>query len=143
MIEEEGIVVETHDDLAKVAILKKSACEACAAAGVCNPGGEDQSFMEASNPLGARKGQKVKVVLAPQVYLKASIILYGLPMTVFIAAAIIAKNVAEKYAAASSDLWAFIAGTVCMIVSFVFIRRYNNKVEKTREYKPVIVEILA
>ena len=31
------------------------------------------------------------------------------------------------------------AGTV---VSFLFIRAYNKKVEKTQKYKPVIVEIL-
>ena len=83
------------------------------------------------------------MVLAPQVYLKASIILYGVPMTVFIAAAILGKNAGLKYGTeAASDLWAFIAGTASMLVSFIFIRGYNKKVEKTAKYKPVIVEIL-
>ena len=142
MIEEEGIVIETTGGLAKVSILAKSACEKCASSEVCHPQGED-SFMEASNPLGAKKGQKVKVVVAPQVYLKASIILYGIPMTVFVAAAIIGKNLAQKFSGeANSDLWAFIAGMALMAVSFFFLRRYNKKVEKTQEYKPVIVEIL-
>ena len=142
MIEEEGIVVEVNGDLAKVAVLSKSACEKCASSGVFHPQGED-SFMEATNPLNARKGQKVKVVLAPQLYLKASIILYGIPMAVFVAGAIIAKNAAVRYGAeANSDLWAFLAGSACLVVSFFFIRRYNKKVERTREYKPVIVEIL-
>jgi len=141
MIEEEGIVVEVTGDIAKVSILTKSACEKCSASGVCHPG--EQEFMEASNPLGAKKGQKVKVVLAPQVYLKASIILYGIPMTVFVAAAILGKNLGLRYGTeANSDLWAFIAGMVCMAVSFLFIRMYNKKVEKTEQYKPVIVEIL-
>ncbi len=142
MIEEEGIVEEVEDGIAKVAILKKSACEQCAAAGVCHPG--DKSFMEATNPLGAVKGQKVKVVVAPQLYLKASIILYGIPMVAFIGGAILAKNLAVRYGAeANSDLWAFIAGAVCLLVSFFFIRMYNKKVEKTQKYKPVIVEILS
>jgi sigma-E factor negative regulatory protein RseC len=141
MIEEEGIVAETEGDIAKVAILRKSACEACAAAGICHPG--DQEFMEAANPLGAKKGQKVKVVVAPQIYLKASIVLYGVPMAALIGGAIIGKNLALKYSGeANSDLWAFISGMVCMAVSFIFIRMYNKKVEKTQEYKPVIVEIL-
>ena len=142
MIEEEGIVVEVHGDIARVAVLAKSACEKCAASGVCHPGGDD-SFLEATNPLNAKKGQKVKVVLAPQLYLKASIILYGIPMAVFVAAAIIAKTVAVRFGAeAGSDLWAFLAGAVSLVVSFFFIRRYNKKVERTREYQPVIVEIL-
>jgi sigma-E factor negative regulatory protein RseC len=141
MIEEEGIVVEVTGDIARVSILAKSACEKCSASGVCHPG--DQEYMEASNPLGARKGQKVKVVLAPQIYLKASIILYGIPMTVFVTAAILGKNLAQQFGSdANSDLWAFIAGTAGMCVSFIFIRMYNNKIEKTQQYKPVVVEIL-
>lgn len=141
MIEEEGIVSEIEGDIARVAILKKSACEQCAASGVCHPGGQD--LMEAANPLGAKKGQKVKVVVAPQVYLKASIILYGIPMAVFIAGAIIAKKIAVQHGIeADSDLWAFIAGMISLVVSFFFIRRYNKKIEKSQQYKPVIVEIL-
>jgi sigma-E factor negative regulatory protein RseC len=142
MIEEEGIVMEVRDGSAKVSILAKSACEKCASAGVCHPEGED-SYMEASNPLGAKQGQKVKVVVAPQLYLKASIILYGIPMTVFVAAAIIGKNAGLAYGGeAQSDLWAFLTGMSFMLVSFFFIKRYNKKVEQTQEYKPVIVEII-
>lgn len=142
MIEEEGVIIETSGDVAKVAVMKKGACESCASSGVCHPG-DEESYMEATNPLNAKKGQRVKVVLAPQLYLKASIILYGVPVTVFVTAAIIGKNLAEAFVPGSdSDLWAFLAGSVCMIVSFLFIKRYNKKVERTREYKPVIMEIL-
>jgi sigma-E factor negative regulatory protein RseC len=142
MIEEEGIVAEIEGDMAKVAILKKSACEQCSASGVCHPGDED--YMEAANPLNAKKGQKVKVVLAPQIYLKASIILYGVPMAALVGGAIVAKNIALRYGNdQQSDLWAFMAGMALMLVSFFFIRVYNNKVEKTQKYKPVIVEILS
>ena len=142
MIEEEGIVAEVQGNIAKVEILKKSACEQCAASGTCHPG--DQELMEADNPLGAVKGQKVKVVVAPQLYLKASIILYGIPMAAMVAGAILGKNAAIAYVGeANSGLWAFITGMTCLVISFYFIRLYNNKVEKTREYKPVIVEILS
>jgi len=141
VIEEEGVIAEVDGNIAKVAILKKSACEQCAVSGVCHPG--DQEYLEAANPLGAVKGQKVKVIVAPQIYLKASIILYGIPMAALVAGAIIAKNIALPYVGdARSDLWAFIGGAFCTFVSFLFIRSYNKKVEKTQKYKPVIVEIL-
>ena len=142
MIEEEGVVAEIDGNIAKVAVMKKSACEQCSAAGVCHPG--DQEYLEAANPLGAVKGQKVKVVIAPQMYLKASIILYGIPMVALIAGAIVAKKIAVLYVGEEhSDLWAFIAGMACTFISFLFIRSYNKKVEKTQKYKPVIVEILS
>lgn len=142
MIEEEGMVMEVAGDIAKIAILSKSACDKCAASGTCHPEGAD-SLMEASNPLNAKKGQRVKVVLAPQVYLKAAIIVYGIPVAAFLGAAVIAKNLTLATAGEQgSDLWAFIAGAVCLVISFYFIRGYNKKVERTREYKPIIVEIL-
>jgi sigma-E factor negative regulatory protein RseC len=144
VIEEEGIVVEVTGDIAKVAVLKKSACENCAAAGTCHPDDGDRSLLEAANPLNAVKGQKVKVVLAPQVYLKASIILFGIPMIALVSGAIIAKNLAIRYSGeAHSDLWAFLAGMACLVLSFVFIRLYNKKIEKTQKYKPVIIDILS
>ncbi len=142
MIEEEGIVEEVEGAVARVSIIAKSACESCSASGVCHPG--EQEYMEAANPLGATKGQRVKVVLAPQVYLKASLILYGIPMTIFITAAILAKNLAIRLGyTADSDLWAFIAGMAFLLISFLFIRMYNNKIERTDRYKPVIVEIIS
>ena len=142
MIEEEGIVMETQGDLAKIAIVTKSACEKCASASTCHPEGGD-SLMEAANPLNAKKGQRVKIILAPQIYLKAAIIIYGIPVTAFIAAAIIVKNLTTgSLGERGSDLWAFFGGMASLVVSFFFIRSYNKKVEKTQEYKPTIVEIL-
>jgi len=64
-------------------------------------------------------------------------------MAALVAGAIIAKNIAARYVGEErSDLWAFISGMACTFISFVFIRSYNKKVEKTQKYKPVIVEIL-
>jgi len=142
MIEEEGIVVETASGNAKVEIVRKSACESCSAAGVCHPA--DDSYMDVVNPLGAVKGQKVKVVVAPQIYLKAAIVLYGVPVTSLIGGAIVGKILALRYVGeANSDLWAFLAGALCLVFSFFFIKWYNTRVEKTQKYKPEIVEILA
>jgi positive regulator of sigma E activity len=142
MIEEEGIVMETHAGTAKIAIVSKSACEKCASASTCHPEGPD-SLMDAANPLNAKKGERVKVILAPQVYLKAAIIIYGIPVALFVGIAILVKNLtAGASGAEGSDLWAFVAGLASLVVSFFFIRGYNKKVEKTQEYKPTIVEII-
>ena len=141
MIDEEGIVVETSGQTAKIAVVRKGACDSCAASGVCHPG--EASYMEADNQLGAIKGQKVRIIVAPQMYLKASIVLYGAPLVALVGGAILGKNLALKYAGeTNSDLWAFVAGAACMAVSFLFIWMYNKKVEKTGRYRPEIVEIL-
>jgi len=144
MIEEEGIVVALDGGKAKVAILKKSACETCAAVGVCHPLDVDSSVMEAANPIHAVVGQAVKVVIAPQAYFKTSIIQYGLPVVVLIGAAIAAKNTTLQYVGdARSDIWALSTGIIGLFVSFFGIRMYNKKISQTQKYMPVIVETLS
>ena len=100
--------------------------------------------MEAANPLGAQKGQKVKVVIAPQFYLKASH--HSLRHShggIYSRRDRCEKDRHKSGSEANSDLWAFFAGMLCLVISFLFIRRYNKKVEKSQKYKPVIVEILS
>jgi positive regulator of sigma E activity len=145
MIEEEGIVAEVEGENARVLVLKKNACESCAAAGVCHPQDADRVVLIAANPLHATKGQKVKVALAPHIYLKRSVLIqYGVPVAALIFGAIIVKNLSIRYAGeANSDLWAFIAGVSCMLISFVLMRIYNNMLGKQPNYKPVIVELLS
>ena len=144
MIEEEGIVVELAGGNAKVAILKKSACESCVAAGACHPQDTDRSVMEAANPIHAAVGQSVKVVIAPQVSYKTSSIQYGLPVAVLIGTAILAKNVSLQYVGdIRSDIWALCIGMLGLSVSFIGIWMYNRKVNQTQKYRPVIVEIIS
>jgi positive regulator of sigma E activity len=145
MIEEEGVVIAVEGKTAKVSVLKKSACESCAAAGVCHPQDADRSLLTADNPLHAMQGQRVKVLLAPQVYLKrSSLIQYGVPAAALVSGAIIAKNLAMRFGGeAQSDLWALFGGTACLLFGYGFIRIQNKKVEQLPNYKPIIVEILS
>lgn len=144
MIEEEGVVVGISGGNATVEILRKSACESCAAAGICHPRDANKSFMEAANPLRAVPGQKVRVELKPQSYLQMAIVLYGVPLAALVTGAIVAKNLSLYTSGGEhSDRWAFYTGIVCMIVSFVSIRLYAKKVMKKPQYKPVIREILS
>jgi len=85
MMEEEGIVVETLGTAAKVRIDKKSACEGCSASFICHP--KEHDYVDAVNLIGAVAGQKVKILVRPEVYVKASILLYGLPVLVFLTVA--------------------------------------------------------
>jgi positive regulator of sigma E activity len=145
MIEEEGVVIVVEGKTATVSVLKKSACESCAAAGVCHPQDADKSLLTADNPLHATKGQRVKVQLAPQVYFRRSaLVQYGVPAAALVSGAIIAKNLAMRFGAeAQSDFWALLSGTACLLLAYGFIRIQNKKVEQLPNYKPVIVEILS
>ena len=96
MIEETGVVTKAEGITAKVLVQKRGSCESCAATGVCesSKGGME---IEALNPVQARVGQRVKVSIKPQVYLKGTMLIYGLPLIALLAGAILGKDLGEKY----------------------------------------------
>ena len=80
VMEEVGTIMSIDGLTAKVTVPRKTACEGCTA-GTCKPG---KQFMEiaALNPVNARVGQTVRVVMKPYSYLKGVIIVYGIPAIV-------------------------------------------------------------
>lgn len=141
MMEEEGIVVETLGTAAKVRIDKKSACEGCSASFICHP--KEHDYVDAVNLIGAVAGQKVKILVRPEVYVKASILLYGLPVLVFLTVAVAGKILALQLLGESySDLAAFCAACLFTAITFMMIIRYHRKNRREHAYNPEIVEIL-
>ncbi|MDR2862230.1 MAG: SoxR reducing system RseC family protein [Syntrophobacterales bacterium] len=141
MLEEEAIVVEAHGMEAKVQMEKKSACRTCSASSICHP--VDHDFVDVVNPVGALKGQKVKVVVEPSLYVKASVLIYGLPVIVFFLAAVAAKALAVRFFGEPySDLYAFFAACASMAAVFAVIIFCMRKGRASQDYRPVIVEIL-
>jgi sigma-E factor negative regulatory protein RseC len=142
MIEETGIVVQADGVMAKVSVQKRGACEGCTVRGVCETS-DDGMEIEALNPVHAQTGQKVKVSIKAQTYLKGTLVVYGLPLIVFIAGVIIGKHIGESYVkTVSSDFVSFIVGFSAFALSFILIKIWSKKAEKKVAYKPVIEEIL-
>ncbi|UCH81662.1 MAG: SoxR reducing system RseC family protein [Nitrospiraceae bacterium] len=143
MIEEIGVVVKTEGDTARVAVQKRGACEGCTARGACESTSEGMEI-EALNPVHAREGQTVKVLLQAETYLKGSMIVYGLPLVLFIAGAIVGKNIGEAYFAdTNSDMFAAIFGFASLIASLIAVKIWSGRLESKAEYRPYIGEIVS
>ena len=141
-MEEIGVVISTQGVVARVRVQRSGACDACAVSGTCKPV-EETAELEAFNPIRAKIGQTVRLVLKPQLYLKASIIVYGLPVVSLIGGAILGKNIGEIYfKGMDSDLISAAFGFGALIISFLAIKIWSSKVEKKEEYRPVIEEIV-
>jgi sigma-E factor negative regulatory protein RseC len=141
-MEEIGIVISAQGFMAKVLVQKRGVCESCPATGTCKPSNEGMEI-EALNPINARVGQTVKIVMKPQVYLKGTILVYGLPVIALIGGAILGKNIGEMYLKnVNSDIVAAIMGFAGLIITFIIIKIWGKKAETKEEYKPVIEEIL-
>jgi len=141
-MEETGIVIKTDGIMATVRVQKKSACEGCAVKGVCESTPEGMEI-EALNPVKARVGQSVRISMKPYTYLKGTMIVYGLPLVLFITGAIMGKNIGEKYITSmDSDLVAAICGFVLLALSMLGIKIWSKRAESRTEYKPVIEAII-
>jgi len=143
MIEEIGVVVKTEGEMARVSVQKRGACEGCTAKGACESTSEGMEI-EALNPVHAKEGQTVKVLLQAETYLKGSMIVYGVPLVLFIAGAIVGKNIGESYFLnTNSDLVAAIFGFGSLIASLIAVKIWSGKLESKAEYKPFIGEIVS
>ncbi|MEW6552714.1 MAG: SoxR reducing system RseC family protein [Actinomycetota bacterium] len=80
---EEGTVVAVHGDIAEVLMRRSRACEGCGSC--CVLVDDDTMLAEASNAIGARKGDRVVVDLPPKVSIRAAYVLYGIPLLAFFA----------------------------------------------------------
>ena len=142
MTEETGRVTETDGNMAKVLVLRKSSCDSCGVQGACQSTPEGMEI-EALNPVRAKKGQKVKISVSPDEFLKGSLLAYGLPLVFFIAGSILGKIAGEEYfKGISSDIVAAIGGLSALVLSLLGVKFCLTRTERKQEYKPVIEEII-
>ncbi len=142
MVEETGTVIRIDGTMARVLVPRKTACEGCSSDGACESTQEGMEI-EASNPVHAREGQRVRVLMAPQEYLKGAVLAYGLPLVFFIAGAMVGKELGEEHVPElNSDLVAAITGFSSLILSFAGVGLWLRKYKSKSDYKPVIEEII-
>jgi sigma-E factor negative regulatory protein RseC len=142
MVEETGTVIQVEGDIARVLVQKKSACDGCSAQGACKTTDAGMEI-EAVNAARAKEGQTVKVMMGPQQYLKGSIMIYGIPLVLFIAGAIAGKNLGDTYLSQyNSDLIAACTGFLFLFLSFLGVRIWSRRLESSVENRPVIEKIV-
>jgi sigma-E factor negative regulatory protein RseC len=141
IVEEVGIIKNIDGMTATVSIPRKSACEGCSFS-ACKAG-EESMLIEALNPVNARVGQKVKILMKPYTYLKGSAIVYGIPAVALVAGAVLGKEVFSRYfVRMDPDILSAITGFIAFALSFLFIKIWSTKAAKKQDVKPVIKEIL-
>jgi sigma-E factor negative regulatory protein RseC len=141
IVEEVGIIKNIDGMTATVSIPRKSACEGCSFS-ACKVG-EEGMLIEALNPINARVGQKVKIVMKPYTYLKGSAIVYGIPAIALVVGAVLGKEVLSRYFVSTDpDILSAAMGFIAFALSFLFIKIWSKKMAEKENTKPVIEEIL-
>lgn len=138
MNEEVGTVMETRSGTAKVLLKRNSACDHCPTRSCCASLEGDLKCVDVSNGIGAREGQLVKIGISQKAVLKASFILYMIPILALVIGAMLGNYLGPQH----SEIWSAFTGVGFFVASYVVIKALNKHFENKAEYVPVVTEIL-
>ncbi|HHX75027.1 MAG TPA: SoxR reducing system RseC family protein [Firmicutes bacterium] len=136
-MEQVGLVVEVKDDKAIVAIRRHDVCAKCGGCGVA-VSGKGETHLEALNQANAAVGQTVRVVSDTAQVLKASFMVYIVPMLALLIGLYAGQQLGPSAGIPRLDI---VLGVVFLFVSYLLIRKYDRKVASQRATSAV-VEIL-
>ena len=135
---ETGYVIENKDMQAVVRIRRKKACENC---GMCKQGSEGMEIT-LDNPLGSKEGDRVEVSMGDRMVLRASVIVYVIPLLFLLAGAALGYIFSPALGIMERDLAAALCGIVFTALSYTIVRSIDKKVSDKQGYLPRITRIL-
>ena len=142
MATEQGIVIKVDAATAWVKTTKTSACKGCAAKSSCTAlGGGKEMEVEAINDAGAQVGQKVVLHFQTSPLLKATFMLYVLPILFLIFGAFVGDQTAPHFSINPSTC-SLIVGLIFFGISIKFVKSKGNKLAKREAYRPKVIRIL-
>ena len=140
MATEKGIVTSIGAGTAWVRTLPNEACAGCAACGSCNAQREDAE-VEVLNEVGARVGDRILIDIKTSAFLKATFLLYVLPVIGLTVGAMLGMPAAD-YTGFDGTACSALLGFGAFFLTVAFVRVKGNRMGRERAYRPQIVKIL-
>ncbi len=131
-MQQTGKVVAASGGKATVRITRTDACGKCDA---CFRLGGNTADVDIDNPLNAQPGDTVAIELHGGSVLKASVLMYGIPLIGLFAGLLIGSLVSELFAA--------ILGVLCAAGTYFIFRALEPKLSRMSTFKPRMIEILS
>lgn len=141
MVTEEGVVEKTFNREALVRIQRTSSCEGCSSRGACRVISERDMMVQVANPPGAKAGDRVEIRVPTGSLLKASLLVYVLPVAALLVGAVAGRAWAPSLHI-QSTLASILGGCLAMGISFVVLRKFDRAVQAKTEYHPRIMRIV-
>lgn len=142
-MEQYGLVIETGGETAMVTLQQHLACGSCGRCGMLSGSTGRDQVVEVLNPIRAQNGQRVILETDDRQILFISFMLYLVPLAALLAGIIAGLNLAGRLALGlNHELFAAGVGLAGMVVVFVLLRLWDNRVKGQDKYKPVITGII-
>ena len=148
MLREEVLVVAVEGEYAMVSSQRKSACGSCHAEQSCSVlsggGGKRDTQIRAMNPVGAEVGQRVQLEVSESQFLKASFLVYVLPVISLIFFGVFIRYLAERFGVAPDQAEGIggFAGVIALALTFWGLSKLNDHIEGDDSRRPVIRKVL-
>lgn len=133
---EKGIVLNAADGHAEIALIETGSCEECSAKIFCKPSEKkDSKILEVNDPFGVHKGDEVEIVINGGDVLKASALLYGVPLILIVLGVMLGATIFKS--TFMPELLSFILGLglIAIYVSGLFL------LKKIKVSKPNLPQI--
>ena len=129
MIERQATVVKTQGKFARVEVLRESSCTSCSLKSGCGTGTVGQFFLsnkvqhKVQNTQAAKEGDNVVIGIDEQSLVRASLIIYILPLLTLFVFAVLGDMLADVFSIQNKEVVAILAGFIGMALAFFLIRR--------------------
>ncbi len=112
-------------------VVKMKRTEACAKCRACSAGLESKDMIiKAVNMCGGNIGDKVEVVLDNSNFMKAAVIMYGIPFVAFMTGIFAGYYGALRYSIGSPELVGIVLGIVLVVITYISIRTQEYRFKK-------------
>lgn len=132
MIEQEGVVLSREGRTAWVEVRRQTTCNGCAVSAGCGtgvlgrwlPGGTTR--LRVADPIGVEPGQRVLLAIPDGAVLRASALLYLVPLSGLLAGAIAGEQLTTGLGLTGDGL-AMLGGAVGLVTGFGFVRHVARR----------------
>jgi len=145
MIEETGVVLAAHGDLAEVECQRQSTCGSCGVSGACGTSlleryfGRRQRVLTAENAVGAQAGDRVVVGVPEAALLTVAFAAYLVPLLGLIGGALLGGWLVEQMAGAGGNGPEMIGAAAGLAGGLLWLRRFGQAHTENPRYRPVIL----
>ena len=133
---EEGLVIETIGNTAKIKAGRHNDCKNC---GACP--GDDNVIIVAKNLQGAIPGQRVVFEVKESNAVIGAFIVFILPLIAVIVGIILGRFIGQVVGKPIS-IFEIIGGVTALIISIIYIKLFDSSVKRKDKSQPEILRIL-
>lgn len=135
IITEEGIVVSIENGIANIVVVKNEGCADCHAKIICKPASGKENIIQAIDTIGVKPGMRVCFEIKGGALLRASFILYGIPLVLLLIGVFMGMSLFDGYT--GKELFAFLFG-LGLVILFFILNYFRAKVNRSNKDLPVI-----